>query len=69
MLLRQKEQRETQVKPDKEAQFPVTLAAKTPDVMTDIVLLQKSTGEFNISLLKSDATGADSLNLSSVVRV
>ncbi len=43
MLLRQKEQRETQVKPDKEAQFPVTLAAKTPDVMTDIVLLQKST--------------------------
>jgi hypothetical protein len=65
---RQKEQREAKAKLNKEVQNRGTLASKTPAVMTDIVLLQKSTGEFEYITAPIDATGADSLSLSTVVK-
>jgi hypothetical protein len=65
---RHKEQRQAKDKLSKEVQSLGTLVTKTPDVMIDIVLLQKSTGEFEYVAAPINASGEDLLTLANVVK-
>ena len=64
----QKAQRQSKAKPDKGKKDQSTLQAKTPVVMTDVVMLQKSTGEFEHITAPMNAEGEDLLSLATVVQ-
>ena len=64
----QKAERQSKAKPDKGKKDQSTLQAKTPVVMTDVVMLQKLTGAFVYITAPTNAEGEDLLSLATVVQ-
>ncbi|RUS92787.1 hypothetical protein DSM107010_72880 [Chroococcidiopsis cubana SAG 39.79] len=64
----QKEQRQARNQLVREGESLSELVTKTPAIITDIVLLQKATGEFEYIAAPIDAKGKDLLTLASVVK-
>jgi len=64
----QKAERQPKAKSLKAKKDESTLQAKTPVVMTDVVMLQKSTGEFEYITAPTNAEGKDLLSLATVVQ-